>query len=158
MDVREVAYDHPDAVALVARVQRVYVERYGEEDATPVASDEFAPPLGRFLVGYRDGEPVVCGGWRSHESVDGPGFADGDAELKRMYVVPSARGVGHARAMLAELESRARAAGRRRMVLETGTRQPEAIELYTSSGYERVDNFGTYRCEPDCRCYARDLS
>ena len=45
------------------------------------------------------------------------------------------RGRGHARAVLAELERSAAAAGRRRTVLETGTRQPEAIALYTSSGY-----------------------
>jgi GNAT superfamily N-acetyltransferase len=158
LEVRRVAYDHPDAVELIAQVQRVYVERYGDEDATPVEPGEFAPPHGGFLVGYRDSEPVVCGGWRAHEAADGPGFADGDAEVKRMYVVPSARGAGHARALLAVLESAARAAGRRRMVLETGTLQPEAIALYTSSGYERIDNFGTYRCEPSCRCYGRKLS
>ena len=67
---------------------------------------------------------------------------DGDAEIKRMYVVASHRGRGIARAVLAELERAAAAAGRRRMVLETGDRQPEAVALYTSSGYRPVDRFG----------------
>ena len=52
-----------------------------------------------------------------------------------MFVVAAHRDRGHARAVLAELERSAAAAGRRRAVLETGTRQPEAIALYTSSGY-----------------------
>jgi hypothetical protein len=42
-------------------------------------------------------------------------------------------------------------------VLETGTRQPEAIALYLSSGYVPVEKFGTYRDEPDSRCYGKDL-
>ena len=129
-------YDHPDAVALIAEVQQEYVVRYGDQDGTPVDPAEFAPPNGLFLVGYFDGAPAVCGGWRVH--------GDGSAELKRMYVRPAARGHGLARAMLAELERTAREAGHRRMILETGLRQPEAIELYRSSGYVDVPKFGYY--------------
>jgi hypothetical protein len=43
------------------------------------------------------------------------------------------------------------------MVLETGTKQPEAIGLYTSSGYEPCAKFGLYRDYPDSRCYAKPL-
>ena len=64
-----------------------------------------------------------------------PELRDGDAEIKRMYVIAAHRGRGIARAVLAELERTAAAAGRRPMVLETGDRQPEAVALYTSSGY-----------------------
>lgn len=134
-------FDHPDAVALIEQVQQEYVVRYGEPDATPVDPAEFAPPNGLFLIGYRDGLPVVTGGWRVH--------GDGVAELKRMYVSPAARGRGLARAMLAELERTALAAGHPRMVLETGTRQPEAIALYTSCGYLEVPSFGYYAEAPE---------
>jgi GNAT superfamily N-acetyltransferase len=133
-------YDHPDAVALIAEVQQEYVVRYGEPDRTPVDPAEFAPPEGLFLVGYLDDAPVVCGGWRVH--------GDGDAELKRMYVTPVARGRGLARSMLAELERTAALAGHRRLVLETGTRQPEAIALYRSSGYVDAPRFGHSADEP----------
>ncbi|MPZ85853.1 MAG: GNAT family N-acetyltransferase [Actinophytocola sp.] len=135
------AYDRPDAVALIAEVQREYVARYGEEDYTPIDPAEFAPPNGLFLVAYLDGVPVACGGWRVH--------GDAEAELKRMYVSPLARGKGLARAVLAELERTAFAAGNRRMVLETGTRQPEALALYASSGYVAVPRFGFYAGEPE---------
>ncbi|MFB9908027.1 GNAT family N-acetyltransferase [Allokutzneria oryzae] len=157
MDLRVVSYDHPDAVKLIAEVQQEYVVRYGDEDVTPVDPAEFAPPLGLFVVGYLDKVPVVCGGWRAHDS-DDPQFQDGDAEIKRMYVVNSARGRGLAKRMLSELEHTARAAGRRRMVLETGTKQPEAMSLYSANGYERIPNFGAYKDHPLSRCYAKSIA
>ncbi|RKT57106.1 GNAT family N-acetyltransferase [Saccharothrix australiensis] len=150
------AYGHPDAVRLIARLQQVFVVRYGDEDVTPVDPAQFAAPRGHFVVGYLDREPVACGGWRAHDvAVDS--IRPGDAEIKRMYTVDSVRGKGFARVVLAGLESAARAAGRTRMVLETGTRQPEAIGLYESSGYRPIDNFGVYRHHPDSLCYAKEL-
>ncbi|WP_016701259.1 GNAT family N-acetyltransferase, partial [Actinoalloteichus spitiensis] len=100
--------------------------------------------------------PVACGGWRRvAEAEDGVG--PGDAELKRMFVLPSARGRGLARSLLVYLEVAARDAGYRRMVLETGTEQPEAMALYRSEGYEPIPNFGTYREHPLSRCFAKSL-
>ena len=74
-----------------------------------------------------------------------------------MFVAAAHRGRGYARAVLAELERTAAAAGRRRTVLETGTRQPEAIALYTSAGYAPMAAFGVYRDSPNCRCFAKPL-
>ena len=136
VEICVVPYDHLDAVAMIDEVQREYVIRYGGPDDTPVDPAEFAPPLGLFLVGYIDGAPVCCGGWRAYE--------DGTVEIKRMYVTPAARGRGLARAMLAELELTAKRAGHRRLVLETGQKQPEAIALYRSAGYTDVPEFGYY--------------
>lgn len=87
-----------------------------------------------------------------------PDFRPGDVELKRMYVMPSARGKGFARAILAELERTAAAAGRLRAVLETGTEQPEAIALYASSGYHAIESYGVYKNEPENRCFAKVLT
>jgi GNAT superfamily N-acetyltransferase len=155
--IRPVGYADPDAAALIAAVQQEYVVRYGGEDTTPVDPADFAPPQGLFLVGYSDGVAVVSGGWRAHDGTDAD-LVDGDVELKRMYVVPAARGRGFARLVLAELERTAVAAGRRRVVLETGLAQPEAIALYLSSGYQRVSNFGVYRSEPNSRCFGKVLA
>ncbi|MFE9745593.1 GNAT family N-acetyltransferase [Saccharothrix saharensis] len=141
---------------LIADLQQVYVDRYGEVDVTPVDPAEFAAPLGHFVVGYVDGGPVACGGWRAHDVAE-HSLRPGDAEIKRMYVVEGMRGGGLARVVLASLETAARAAGRKRMVLETGLRQPEAIRLYQSNGYARIDNFGVYRHHPESLCFAKDL-
>ena len=153
-----VGYDHPDAIRLIAELQAVYVARYGGEDATPLDPAEFAAPGGYFVIGYVDGVAAACGGWRARDTEPhDPELRDGDAEIKRMYVIATYRGRGIARAVLAELERAAAAAGRRRMVLETGDRQPEAVALYTSEGYRPVAWFGKYRDEPACRCFGKDI-
>ncbi|MFW6694574.1 GNAT family N-acetyltransferase [Streptomyces sp. MAR4 CNX-425] len=157
MQIVAVPYDHPDAVALNGRVQIEYAERYGEGDHTVMDPLQFAPPRGLYLLAYdADGTPLATGGWRAMDATP-EGHLAGDAELKRMYVVPEARGRGLARRILRELEESARTAGRTRMVLETGTRQPEAIGLYLSEGYEPTEKFGYYRFEPESRCFAKPL-
>ena len=157
LELRAVGYDHPDVAVLVAAVQREYVQRYGDEDATPVDPAEFAPPRGFFTVGYEAGTPVACGGWRSRDDGSGEPLRDGDAEVKRMFVLATHRGRGYARAMLAELERTAAAAGRRRAVLETGTRQPEAMALYAAEGWLPLAHYGQYCGEHLARCFVLDI-
>jgi GNAT superfamily N-acetyltransferase len=140
VQIKQVRYDDPDASKLISEVQQEYVVRYGGPDGTPVDPAEFIPPAGLFLVGYTDGTPVACGGWRSH----GVPADTGAAEIKRMYVTPAARHRGLARQLLAELERTAAAAGHDRIILETGSAQPEAIALYRSSGYTPIAPFGHY--------------
>ncbi|MGW1075741.1 GNAT family N-acetyltransferase [Streptomyces sp. NPDC002537] len=159
MRIVPLAFDHPDAVKLSDQVQLEYAQRYGGDgDLTPLDPAQFAPPRGLYLIAYEDdGTPVATGGWRSQET-NGEGYADGDAELKRMYVVPAARGRGLARRILARLEADATAAGRARMVLETGDMQPEAIALYASSGYVPAQRkFGLYRDSASSRCFTKPL-
>ncbi|GAB1329148.1 GNAT family N-acetyltransferase [Streptomyces sennicomposti] len=158
MFIRPVPFDHPDAVKLNDEVQAEYHVRYGDGgDATHLDPADFRPPHGVYLIAYdEDGTPVATGGWRSQDKND-EGNEDGDAELKRMFVVASMRGRGLARRILAALEDDAREACRTRMVLETGTKQPEAIALYTSSGYEPCTKFGYYRFHEESLCYAKGL-
>ena len=158
MNIRRVGFDHPDAIKLNDAVQAEYALRYGDDgDETFLTPQDFLPPRGVYLIAYDESDrPVATGGWRSQERND-EGYSDGDAELQRRYVVEEVRGRGLARRMLAALEEDARAAGRLRMVLETGTKQPEAIALYTSSGYTRCPKFGFYRFHEESRCFAKDL-
>jgi GNAT superfamily N-acetyltransferase len=149
LELRDEPYDGPVAQQLINAVQLEYVQRYGGPDETPVDPAEFAPPQGLFMVGYLDGQAVATGGLRAH--------SDGEVEIKRMYVVPHARGRGLSRQMLAALEERARGLGASRIVLETGDRQPEAISLYESSGYERIPGFGHYADYPTSYSFAKKL-
>ncbi|MEU2836017.1 GNAT family N-acetyltransferase [Streptomyces sp. NPDC007076] len=158
MHIQPRPFDHPDAVRLNDQVQLEYAERYGDEgDVTPLDPTMFEPPNGLYLLAYdAQGRPVATGGWRSQERND-EGYSDGDAELKRMFVIPEGRGNGLARRILVALEDDARAAGRVRMVLETGDQQPEAIALYASSGYAPCEKFGHYRTYDSSRCFAKPL-
>jgi GNAT superfamily N-acetyltransferase len=152
--MREVPYAGPDATRLITALQADYIERYGSPDATPVDPAEFAPPSGIFVLAYLDGVAVAMGGYRLH-SVAAEGSTQ--AEIKRMYVDPSMRGRGYARRVLGELEERARKAGASRVILETGELQPEAIALYTSSGYHPIKGFGYYRDMSLSLCFAKNL-
>ena len=159
MNIRRVSFDHPDAVKLNDQVQAEYAARYNDDgDATYLDPAMFDPPSGLYLIAYDEQDrPLATGGWRGHDEETEEGYLPGDAELKRMYVVEEARGLGLARRILAALEDDARTAGRTRMVLETGDRQPEAIALYTSSGYEPSAKFGYYRHYEASRCFAKNL-
>ena len=137
----------PLAVALAAELE----DRYGEPDADPdhLTADDLVPPAGAFVLAWLDRDAVGCGGLRRYD--------DGVGELKRMYVDPRFRGRGVAREVLGQLERRALRLGYRRLVLETGVRQPEAIALYASAGYEPIAPYGFYRTSPLSRCFAKTL-
>lgn len=155
LDLRRVPYDHPDVTALIERLQRVYVDRYGNRDDDPTTAAMFVPPEGSFFVGYLDGEPVASGAWRrAGVSALGTGRT---AEIKRMYVVEEHQGAGLARRMLAHLERTAADAGYEALVLSTGDLQPEAVALYRSSGYEAIRPFGFYEHGERVVCFGRRI-
>jgi GNAT superfamily N-acetyltransferase len=144
LELVETHYDDPVVRDLTAEVQAEYGRRYGGNgDTSPMDPGRFAPPHGTFLVATLGGEPVGMGGWRW----GGP--SEGDAEIKRMYVREKHRRTGIARTILAELERTAKEAGVRRLVLETGNAQPEAIEMYRASGFLDIPAFGHYARSPD---------
>ena len=119
--------------AMVAEMALVYgpIDVPGMPSATPA---DFAPPHGTFLVGFDDEGAPVCGGGIKR-------LDDEAAEIKRMYVVPSARGRGLARVLLAALEDAARDLGYTVVRLDTGPRQPHAPRLYEATGYRPIGNF-----------------
>jgi DNA-binding MarR family transcriptional regulator/GNAT superfamily N-acetyltransferase len=97
--------------------------------------DELRPPAGLFLVAMLRREPVGCGALKFH--------AGEPAELKRMWVADSVRGLGIGRRLLGELERRAAAGGACIVRLETNNALTEAIALYRSSGYREVEAFNS---------------
>ncbi len=143
--------DSAAAAPLVRALEREYVERYGEPDADPdrLTADDLAPPDGAFVVAWLGTTAIACGGVRRYDTSVG--------ELKRMYVARPYRGRGVSRVVLHRLEDQARACGYRRLILETGVQQPEAIGLYVSAGYEPIEPHGFYRTSPSSRCYAKSL-
>lgn len=156
MQLESRPYDHRDVTALVAAVQDEYEQIYGEPDATVVDPSDFADPNGWFAVGYEHGRPVAMGGWRRRPAGGlVPGTAP--AEIKRMYVVPEARGRGLSRLVLAAIEESAGAAGIDVLVLESGEPQTAAVALYRNSGYTDAPRFGHYADEQDAVYLAKRL-
>lgn len=95
--------------------------------------EELNAPNGSFIVGYEHGVAICCGGVKRLDTES--------CELKRMYVVPEARGRGVARILLAALEDRARELGYVIARLDTGPKQQGAQHLYESAGYSAIPNF-----------------
>jgi GNAT superfamily N-acetyltransferase len=142
IEVRHERPDAPAAAALFAAYMKDVDARLG--DFTPTEEifatpEAFDGPGAAWLVLYEDGEPVACGGLRPLPPDAG--------EIKRMFVAESARGRGHARRLLAELEAIARDAGQRRIRLLTTEVLAEARALYASAGYTVVESFAM--TEPD---------
>lgn len=97
------------------------------------APEDFAPPMGTFLVAYAGEQAVACGGLKHLDARR--------AEIKRLYVAPDARGAGVARHLLRGLELAARSRGHDTTRLDTGAHQPAALALFRSAGYVAIDDY-----------------
>lgn len=119
--------------AYVAELAARFEDGFDPARSISAADHEMTPPAGLFLVATLHGEPAGCGALKFH-----PGAP---AEVKRMWVAPSARGLGLGRRLLAELEARAAGRGVRVLRLETNGTLTEAVSLYRSAGYRGVAAF-----------------
>lgn len=133
-------WDDIDVQRLARAQQAELSARYdgGMEPGTPPSAADIGIVL---LARDEEGTAIGCGALRE--------IGHAVAELKRMYVVPSARGRSVARMLLAALEAEALARGWTTLRLETGPRQPEAIALYTRAGYRPIEAFGVYEGAAD---------
>jgi putative acetyltransferase len=151
--IESVALDEPVVRELIGELDAEMHDTYPEEGAVHDRLDaaEVAPGHGVLLVAIEDGTdvPLGCGAVRLRE----PGIG----EIKRMYVRPQARGRGIGRALLSALEAEAAALFADRVVLETGARQVEAVELYRRAGYAEIERFGEYADAPLSLCMGREL-
>ena len=102
------------------------------------------------LVAYEDGKAVGCGAIKE--------YAEGVAEIKRMFVRHERRGRGVAKSILSELEAWANELNFSECILETGLKQPEAIGLYQKSGYETISNYGQYSGVENSVCMKKSLA
>jgi pimeloyl-ACP methyl ester carboxylesterase/GNAT superfamily N-acetyltransferase len=132
----EEPYDGPGGQALVpayvAEIRAMYPD-WTPEVPPRLTPRDVEPPQGRWLVAYRDGEPIGCAALKRLD--------DRTAEIKRVYVAPEARGAGVARALLARLEAIARDVGYQRIRMDTGARQPASVALFGSIGYAQIPDY-----------------
>ncbi|HEY2451874.1 MAG TPA: GNAT family N-acetyltransferase [Scandinavium sp.] len=108
-----------------------YAARYGDyfsRDAEVENSEWYLAPQGLFIVLERDGVIIATGAYKSYNAQT--------AEIKRIWTDKTLRQQGLAGQIVAELERRALLSGYRQMYLTTGFRQPEAVRLYLSQGYQ----------------------
>ena len=136
VEVHEVDPADPD----VARCLRAYFTELSERAATGLdpraetpSAEDMRPPHGKVLLAYLHGEAIACAGLKHH--------AGGMSEVKRMWVDPSARGLGLGRRMLGAVEDLARSEGVTRLRLDTNEHLTEAIAMYRSAGYLEIPRY-----------------
>ena len=98
---------------------------------------EYGPPDGCFILAAKDGRFVGCGGVRRHDV--------SACEMKRLYVVPGARGGGIARLIVERLIEHARQRGYGVLLLDTLPSMDGAQALYRSLGFTST---APYRYNP----------
>ena len=137
------------AQSLIAALDEDIKRRYPGEPTNGIDTKAFEAAGGVFVVCYLNDMPAACGAFRAFED---------SAEIKRMYVVPSLRGRGLARAVLDFLEAEAVRRGFSRAILETGRQMTEALGLYRSRGWKEIPVFGPYVGDPKSICFEKYLA
>jgi putative acetyltransferase len=132
--------DQPEVIGLIAELDAYQGGLYPAESNHGIALDALAQKNVLFAVARNEsGQGVGCGAVVLQPA---------HGEIKRMFVSPAQRGRGIAKALLAFLEAEAGRTGCELFMLETGTRQPEALALYDRAGYARRGPFANYTNDP----------
>jgi GNAT superfamily N-acetyltransferase len=149
IEVRRTGPADKDFKALVSRLDDELRGRYGaEQDFFDVFN--ILDPNAHCVVLCVNGSSAGCGCLRTLEEP----FT---GEIKRMYITPGERGKGYARNILHALEAWAIELGMKRLILETGVKQPEAVAAYTSAGYSVIPNYGPYINSSYSICMQKNL-
>lgn len=140
--------DNPDFIELVKLLDADLANRDGEEHSF-YAPFNTLTKIKYTVVAYENEKPVGCGALKE--------FGVNTLEIKRMYVSPGSRKSGMATKILSELENWAAELSCTRCILETGKRQPEAIQLYKKSGYRSIPNYGQYAGVDNSLCFEKEI-
>lgn len=134
----------PAAQALIAQSEALMSALYPSESNHFEPAAGLRPPGGAFFGAWWGEQLVGCGGVKLHAPAGAPAYG----EIKRLFVLDSARGRGLARGLMARLEAELLQRGVRLARLETGILQPEALGLYRRLGYAQRPPFGDYALDP----------
>jgi GNAT superfamily N-acetyltransferase len=140
--------ESPGAQAMLEAATADLRGRYPRGDISQADYHDFRPPRGEFFVAFFGGAPVGCCGLSMHRL---------GGEIKRMFVSDSARRKGVATTLIRAVEAQARIWGLSRIVLETGTAQPEAMAFYAARGYVGRNRYPPYERWVQSRCFERSL-
>ncbi|MBX2824673.1 MAG: GNAT family N-acetyltransferase [Gammaproteobacteria bacterium] len=149
IDIRAVRPDDEAASSMIRALDEYQLALYPAESNHLDDLETLLQPNVYFVGAYRHSELIGIGAVKT--------VAD-YGEIKRVYVAQNARGSGAAKALMAALEAHLRQLGISEARLETGTRQPEALQLYHSLGYERTGPFGDYQEDPLSVFMYKDLN
>ena len=127
--------ENPDFISLIQTFDAYLWDRYPELKKDYWGNNLIEFNANVFIV-YLNEKAVACGCFKKYDKES--------VELKRMFVLPEARGLGLAQLVIAALEAEAKKQGFKVLILETLYKQIEAINLYQKTGFRVVENYGPY--------------
>ena len=140
--------ENKDFIGLVAQLDSYLAEKDGEEHSFYNQFNKI-DRIKFVVVAYENNQPVGCGAIKEYDL--------NTMEIKRMYVHPESRGKGVASDILKALEDWTVELSFSKCILETGKRQPEAIQLYLKGGYTPIRNYGQYMGMENSLCFEKKL-
>lgn len=140
--------DNTDFRELVMQLDKDLAIRDGDDHAFYAQFNKIAT-IKHVVVAYDGATSVGCGAIKEYEN--------GTMEVKRMFVTPDNRGKGIGSVVLKELEAWAKELGNNKCILETGEKQPEAIQLYKKNGYNIIPNYGQYKDVAASVCFEKSI-
>ncbi|MEO7976293.1 GNAT family N-acetyltransferase [Flavobacterium sp.] len=148
VEVVKTTSENPDFIFLYKTFDTFLWDRYPELKTEYWGNNliEFNPDV---IVVYVNEKPVACGCIKKYNK--------NTAELKRMFVMPEARGLGLAQLILRELEIESKQKGFSFLILETLYKQIEAINLYQKFGFEVIENYEPYAGLTNSICMSKTL-
>lgn len=141
--------DNQDFIELVKYLDAYLAKKDGDEHSFYSQFNKI-DKMRHVVVAYKNDKPVGCGAIKEYSS--------NTMEIKRMYTLPENRGKGIATKVLTELEIWTAELSYEKCVLETGKRQPEAIELYKKNGYKLIPNYGQYVGIKNSLCFEKEIN
>jgi len=147
LEIRNASAEGSDAKELIDELSDFLGRVTGRSGRANFDASDVEGPRAAFVVAYDARGPVGCGGIRP--------LGDDVAEVKRIYSRWHGEGIGGK--VLAALETRARAFGYGRLVVETGRPNKGAVRFYLARGYVERENYGRYRERPESVCFEKGL-
>jgi GNAT superfamily N-acetyltransferase len=138
----------PDFLILVKKLDSELAIRDGK-DHSFYSQFNRLDKIRHVVLAYDDGKPAGCGAIKE--------YSTDTMEIKRMFVLSDHRRKGIAAKILAELELWTAELSYAKCILETGKKQPEAIELYKKNGYQPIPNYGQYIGVENSVCFEKKI-
>lgn len=139
---------NPDFISLVSLLDEELKITDGEEHGFYHQFNSI-DVINHVVVAFEGKKAIGCGAIKE--------FSKQKMEIKRMFVLPENRGKGIASLVLSELEKWATELGYKSCILETGTRQIDAIALYKKNSYTVIPNYGQYENVVNSVCFEKNL-
>lgn len=101
------------------------------------------------VIIYENSIPTACGAIKEYDNAS--------MELKRIFVKKEYRSKGLAKLLISKLEEISAKRNYTCLILQTGSKQPEAISLYKNLGYKIIDNYPPYIDDSNSICMKKML-